>query len=526
MPPTLLLHSGFIWTGHPSRPLASAVAIEAGRILSIGDDAEVRAAAGRCEEIDLKGRLVLPGFIDNHVHFMKGGEYLLGLDLRDAAGPEEFARRIREAVERGPRGRWITGGRWDNALWPGGVWPHRRLIDPFSPDTPIFVRRADGHAGLANARALALAGITRGTPNPPGGMIDRDAGGEPTGILRDSAAELVKAHIPKPTDEEKERMVRAALRHAASLGVTSVSDMDSPAFEAYRRLLARGELTCRIRWYGAIEQRDRLPAPPPEADRHMLQVGGVKAFTDGSLGSRTAWLFDPFADDPANYGLPMGGVETGELARAALEADRAGLQLAVHAIGDRANAAALDIAERLLRENGPRDRRMRIEHAQHLRAEDFVRFAQLGVIASAQPAHVPLDGPVVEPALGPARAASTYAFRSLLGAGAHLTFGTDWPVTALDPLANLQAAVTRGVPALGGPAWHPEQCLTVEESLRCMTSENARAEFAESFKGRLAPGHAADLVVLSDDIFRLPPDRISSARVEMTICGGRIVWQT
>lgn len=519
-----ILRNARIWTGALERPWASAIAVAEGRIVAVGEEAEVRAAAGRCEEMDLGGRVVAPGLMDNHVHFMKGGEYLLGLDLRDAAGPEEFARRVRAAVERGERGRWITGGRWDNGLWRGGVWPHRGMIDSFSAETPIFLRRADGHAGLANGRALALAGIGRATPNPPGGVIDRDAGGEATGILRDSAAELVKAHIPKPTEGEKVAMVRAALRHAAELGVTGVCDMESPCLEVYEGLLRRGELTCRIRWYGPLEGRGRMPVLPRDVDERMLCVGGVKAFMDGSLGSRTAWLFEPFADDRGSRGLPMGGVVSGELAEGLLEADGAGLQVALHAIGDRANAEALDVAERMARVNGARDRRMRIEHAQHLRGEDVGRFGRLGVIASVQPAHVPLDGPVVEPALGAERAGRTYAFRSLLDAGARVTFGTDWPVTGLDPLANLRAAVTRGVPGFGGRAWRPEQCVGVEEGLRCMTAGNAYAMFAEGYLGRLAPGMAADLVVLSEDVFRLPRERLGEARVVMTMVAGRVVF--
>jgi len=532
----LLLRNGRVWTGTPALPEAEAIGIVGDRVVAVGDAARVRAALGQnAEEIDLGGRRVVPGFIDNHVHFLSGGEHLLGLDLSSADSPDDFVRRVFAAVEAHrtatvpPRGGWITGGRWDNARWPGGQWPHRRLIDPFSADVPIFLRRADGHMALANTCALRLTGITRDTASPPGGSIDRDTDGEPTGILRETAMALVETRIPHSTPVEKERAIRAALAHAAALGVTGVNDFESPeVLPIYRALEAADKLTCRITYWHGIRQWEEAARLHRcgEFSGGFLRLGGVKAFMDGSLGSRTALMFTPFADEQGNCGLAAEGVEDGTLEQQIRAADGAGLQVAVHAIGDRANALTLDIVERVIRDHGARDRRLRIEHAQHLRAEDFPRFARLGVIASVQPPHILLDAPVVDRALGPERAARTYAFRTFLKVGAHLTFGTDWPVTPLAPLAGIQAAVTRAPLDGSQPeGWFPEQRLTVAEALHAYTVENAYAEFQEQTKGSLAPGKLADLVVLSDDILNLPPERIRDAFVTMTIVGGRIVYR-
>jgi predicted amidohydrolase YtcJ len=505
------------------------VGIVGDTIAAVGDYKHVRKAVGpRSEEIDLGGRLLLPGFIDSHVHFLGGGGYLLGLDLRGADDPQEFVRRIREKVEQTAKGKWVSGGRWDTSKWPGRAWPHRDLIDGFSPYVPIFVRRTDGHVGLANSCALRIAGITSETPPPKGGMIDRDRDGRLTGILRDAAMGLVQKHIPEASESEKEEMIRAALDHAASLGVTSVNDLESPALKIYQKLLDAERLTCRINYWHGISRWENIAAIRlwPGFGNDLLRIGGVKAFVDGSLGARTALMFEPYNDDPGNTGPALEWTASGKLEQQMLACDSAGIQMAVHAIGDKANALLLDIIESLVREKGRRDRRIRIEHAQHLRADDFARFARLDVIASVQPSHILLDAPWAERALGHDRASRTYAFRSLLDAGVRVAFGSDWPVVPLNPMETIYAAVTR-IPLDGScpSGWIPEQCVTVEEAIRCYTAESAYAEFQERRQGSIAPGKLADLVVLSENILEIDPKSIKDVKIDMTVVGGRIVYQ-
>lgn len=516
------------------QPTAEGVAVYGGRVVAVGTSAEVRRRAGaRTRVVDAKGALVLPGFNDAHVHFLSGGFQLSSVDLRDADSPREFASRIRRFAERLPAGRWVTGGDWDHERWPTAngksPLPTKELIDEFTAERPVFVSRLDGHMALANSYALKLAGITKLTPDPPGGLIVRDPlTGEPTGVLKDSAMTAVYAKIPEPSFEERLAAARAATEHAASLGVTSVQDVSAGAdVGVYQTLLERGELKTRIYALAPLGEWKRLAdvGVRKAFGSDMLRIGGLKAFSDGSLGSTTALFFEPYADAPETRGLGS-GLPEGEMLKRVREADRAGLQVAIHAIGDRANDQVLSIYEQVAREHGERDRRFRIEHAQHLRAEEIGEFARQKVVASMQPYHAIDDGRWAEKRIGPVRIKGTYAFRSLLDAGAPLAFGSDWTVAPLNPLLGVYAAVTRRTLDGKNPVgWVPEQKITVEEAVRAYTSGSAYAEFADSVKGSLTPGKLADFVILDRDIFKIDPAEIEKARVTLTVVGGRVVFE-
>lgn len=529
----LVLLNGKIWTGNPQHPLAQAIAVRGDRILAVGSVEQVRSLVDRhTEVIDLQGKLALPGFIDNHTHFMSGGFQLLTVSLRDAATEKEFARRLGEQAASLPPGRWITGGEWDHENWPGAPLPRKEWIDPVTKHNPVFVTRLDGHMGLANSVALRLAGITKRTKDPPGGTIVRDpATGEPTGVLKDAAMDLVLRVIPPPGEQEQDQALRAAMKEAARVGVTSIHDITSWAdWRVYRRFHRRGALTVRIyaRTPIASWQRQRDEIAKHGIGDHWLRLGGLKGFADGSLGSTTALFFEPYLDAPHTSGLWHEDMLPPErMKRRMAAADKAGLPLSIHAIGDRANKVLLDLFEQVSRENGSRDRRFRIEHAQHLRPEDIPRFAQLGVIPSMQPYHAIDDGRWAEKRIGHQRCKTTYAFRSLLDAGARLSFGSDWNVAPLSPLLGIDAAVTRRTIDGKNPhGWIPEQKITVEEAVRAYTINNAYAEFAEQKKGTLEPGKLADIVVLSQDIFTVDPHHIVTTQVVYTIVGGRVVWKS
>jgi hypothetical protein len=526
---SLVLTNGKIWTGDPERRFVEAVAIEGDRIVAVGTTREITEAMPAARRVDLGGRLAVPGFIDNHVHFIDGGFQLSRVQLRDAASPAEFGRRIGERAKALGPGQWVVGGNWDEQLWQPYTLPTRAMIDRLTPDNPVFVSRLDGHMALANSVALKLAGITRETPDPPGGTIVRDAQGEPTGLLKDAAMSAVWAVIPAPTVTQRADAARAALAEAARLGVTSVCDMSgSDAYEdfrAYQRLERAGQLTSRIYLFTPMSQYERL-ANASVAKRfggERLRIGGLKAFSDGSLGSSTAAFFEPFAGEPENRGLVMEELSNGSLAKWAAAADAHDLQLAIHAIGDRANSEILTLFESL---PNFRERRFRVEHAQHLNASIIERFAKDRVVASMQPYHAVDDGRWAEKKIGRERAKGTYAFRSLLDAGAVLTFGSDWTVAPLDPILGIAAAVTRRTIDGRNPnGWVPEQKITVEEALRAYTTSNAWAMFAENEVGRIAPGMLADIVVLSQDLFTIPPVQIENTRVDITIFDGRVLYE-
>lgn len=530
--PTLIIVNGRVRTMDSARPTADAVAIYGNRVVAIGSSKEIRSMAGpQTRLIDAHGQLVLPGFNDAHVHFLSGGFQLASVDLRDANSQAEFADRIRRFAEKVPSGRWITGGDWDHERWPGGLLPTKELIDRYTPTTPVFVNRLDGHMSLANSVALKLAGVTRETKDPPGGLIVRDARtGEPTGVLKDSAMSFVWKVVPQSSFEEKLTAARAATEHAARLGVTSVQDMSAGNdVGVYQTLLNHGELKTRVYAVSPLPSWERLARTGVRAHfgSDMLRIGGLKGFSDGSLGSTTAFFYEPYNDAPDTRGLSGDEMfPEGAMLERVRAADRAGLQVMIHAIGDRANDLILAIYERVARENGERDRRFRIEHAQHLRPQDIPRFGQVKVIASMQPYHAIDDGRWAEKRIGHERATTTYAFKSLLDSGAMLAFGTDWTVAPLDPMLTIYAAVTRrtldGKNPLG---WIPEQKISVEEAVRAYTVGSAYAEFSEKEKGTITPGKLADLVIINSDIFQIDPREIEKARVVMTIMDGRVVYE-
>jgi predicted amidohydrolase YtcJ len=519
-----------VWTVNNAQPEAQAVAVQNGRILWVGTDSEVKRYAGaQTKVVDVKGKRMLPGFIDNHTHFMSGGFQLQSVDLKYANDEAEFARIIKERAEKYP-GRWITGGDWDHDRWKSAQLPTKELVDKYTANTPVMVNRYDGHMALANSYALKLAGITKNTPDPPGGTIVRDSKtGEPTGALKDEAMNAVYAIIPESTDEERLEAGRIALAEARKLGVTSIQDISSASdLRTYQSLQARGELTARFYCRLPISQWEHLAKSGlkvPFGDE-WIRVGSLKAFTDGSVGSTTALFFEPFTSDPTTKGLAMDVVQDGRLEQWALAADKAGLQLSIHAIGDSANSIILDLFQKIIDTNPKWDRRFRIEHAQHLHPKDLKRFAQLGVIASMQPYHAIDDGRWVEKRIGHERCKTTYAFRSLLDNGARLTFGSDWTVAPLNPLLGIYAAVTRRTLDGATPnGWFPEQKISVKESIRAYTIANAYASFDENVKGSIEVGKLADLVVLSDDILAIDPVQIENVKVDLTVLGGKIVWE-
>ena len=527
----LIITNAKIWTVDKSLPTAQAVAVWGDRIVAVGSNGDVEAWRGpKTQVVDAGGKLLLPGFNDSHVHFVGGGRQLDAIQLNDATSAEEFARRIGECAKTTSPGEWILGGRWDETKWTPPIMPTKELIDPLTPDIPVFVSRYDGHMALANSVALRLAGVTAKTPDPPGGTVVRDARGNPTGALKDAAMAYVHKVIPPPSHDQRLKAAKRALAHAASVGVTSVQNMSAGYGDIaiYSELLQRGELTTRI--YAApsimgVEDQAKIGV------RHAfggpyLRIGALKAFADGSLGSGTAYFYEPFTNQPNNRGLlsdemtPVSAMRDRMMA-----ADAAGLQICTHAIGDEGISTILDLYSDVIKAHGEADRRFRIEHAQHMAAKDFERFAQLHVIASMQPYHAIDDGRFVERYLGHDRASRTYAFRTFLDHHVRLAFGTDWPVAPLDPMQTVYAAVTRATLDGKNPnGWFPEQKLTVAETVEAYTMGSAYAEFQESEKGSITPGKLADMVLLSDDILSIDPVKIRDTKVLKTFVGGKLVY--
>lgn len=517
-----------VFTADPASPWAEALAVRGSRIIRVGTEEEVSETIGPETVVARNsGGLVVPGFNDAHVHMVEGGESLLGIQLRDAASAEEFRDRIAAYVKDLPAGTWVIRGNWDHEAWPTRKHPTRQLIDPVTPRHPVFVTRLDGHISLANSLALELAGITRDTPDPPGGTIVRDPlSGEPTGILIDGAQGLVYDVIPDPTDGEIRQRLEAALRHAARLGITSVQDNADPqVYRVYEQLREEDRLFVRVNAWYPISMRQELAEKgiTGASGDEWLRLGTLKMFADGSMGAGSAWFYEPYADDPSTSGLAMWSDE--ELDRLIREADAMGFNIACHAIGDRANSEVLDAFERAFEVNGPRaiPRRHRIEHAQVVREEDMPRFAELGIIASIEPSHAIDDMRWAENRIGRARAADSYQVGGFLRAGAHVAFGTDWFVEPLDPRLTLYAAVTREFPQ-GGPegGWFPEQRISLEEAITAYTLGSAYAEGTEEFKGMLAPGYLADFAVFEQDLFELEPKAWLQTPVVLTVVSGRI----
>jgi predicted amidohydrolase YtcJ len=525
----IVIQGGPVWTGlSTGRGRPGAVAIAGDEILAVGDSAEIARYVGpKTQVLQANGGLIMPGFADGHTHFVDGGFQLASVNLRDAATPQEFVRRLKEYVAHLKPGEWILGGDWDHTLWRGAPLPRHDWIDSVTPNNPVFISRLDGHMALANAAAMRAAKVTSATRAPVGGEIPRDARGEPTGIFKDNAEGLIDAAIPAPSAAQEDSAVVRALAHAASLGVTATGNMSASwaNLAAYKRMERAGRMTARVFLYLPIDQWHAVADSVRNgAGDDWVRIGGVKGYMDGSAGSRTAFFFEPFADSAGYYGLmrqPESDMRTWVGA-----ADSAGLQIAVHAIGDRANAIILAIYDSVMHAHGARDRRFRVEHAQHLRPQEVPLFGARRIVPSMQPYHAIDDGRWVEQRIGPVRIKTTYAFRTLLDTDAPLAFGSDWTVAPLDPMLGVYAAVTRRTLDDKNPGgWVPEQKITVGEALRAYTYGNAWATFNEQKWGTLAPGRFADVVVLDRDPFAVPAESLGTIKPRYTIVGGKVVYR-
>ena len=528
-PADLVVTNANIRTMDSKRSVVRAMAVIGRKIKAVGTDSEIRAWIGpKTRIIDAGGKTIIPGFNDAHVHFMETGQQLSAVDLRDAKTPSEFVKRIKDFAQKLPKGRWILGGKWDHENWTPNELPTAAMIDAATPDNPVFIDRLDGHMALGNSLAMTLAGVNKETKEVDGGLIVRGASGKPTGVFKDAAMAYINKVIPNPSWEERLESAQAATDHAASLGVTSVQDMSAGTdIGVYQELHRRGTLKTRIYGCSPLSDYKRWENTGIRYafGDDMIRVGCLKGYADGSLGSTTAWFFDPYLDDPKTVGLA--GDEIPKTPDYVLAADKAGLQICIHAIGDRANDEILDIFERTVAANGPRDRRFRIEHSQHLRQEDIARFGRLKVVASMQPFHIIDDGRWAWKRLDAKRLKGTYAFRTILDSGGVLAFGSDSPVAPLNPLLGVYAAVTRRTLDDKNPnGWIPEQKISVDETVKAFTWGSAYAEFQDGWKGTLEIGKLADFVVLSDDIFTIDPVKIGAAKVLTTVVDGKVVYET
>jgi predicted amidohydrolase YtcJ len=524
----LVVINANVQTMDTARPRAEAIAVKGRKIFFVGSNAEVQKfIAANTKSIDAQGRLVIPGFNDSHVHFMDGGAGLASVDLRDAKTPEEFVRRIGEFAKKLPKGRWIQNGNWDHENWTPNNLPTAAMIDAVTPDNPVFINRLDGHMSLANSLAMKLAKVDKNTKEVEGGVIVRDAAGNPTGIFKDNAQSYIYKVIPPMSFEQKMEALEAATNYAASLGVTSVQDMSAGTdVGVYQEMIRQGKLKTRVYAVSPLGSWERWQQTgvTHAFGSDWLRVGGLKGFADGSLGSTTAWFYKPYLDAPNTVGLPLD--EMANIKTAVSGADKANLQIMIHAIGDRANDEILKIFAEVEKENGGRDRRFRIEHSQHLSPQAIKNFGQQKIIASMQPFHAIDDGRWAWKRLDNERLKGTYAFRSLLDSGGILAFGTDWFVAPLNPMYGIYAAVTRRTLDDKNPGgWLPEQKITVEEAVRAYTVGSAYAEFQEDEKGVLADKMLADFVILSDDIFTIDPVRIEKVKVLTTVVAGKVVYQ-
>ncbi|MHA4837539.1 amidohydrolase [Sphingopyxis sp. MSC1_008] len=512
-----------VWTGAGPDIRTDAIGVKGDRIAAIGADA-VRARTGkRTQVIDLQGTFVTPGFIDPHVHFVKASRMLSQPSLRDAADPKEFVARIAAAAKSLPKGQWLEGGNWDQDRW-GGEMPNKSWIDAVTPDTPVAVIRYDLHMLLLNSLALKLAGIDRNTPDVAGGVIERDARGEPTGIIKDAAKDLVLRAIGAPSAEQVDAATRQGIELALSKGVTQVhpTELETISFDSTRRLRAKGETGLRFRHYLPLKDWEKQVALINAEGRgdDWVQWGACKVVFDGSLGSRTARFYEPYADDPSTRGIVV--TDPGDLRRWIEGADKAGLQVTAHAIGDEANDIVLDTMAAVRAANGARDRRFRIEHVQHMKPHAIARFKEQGIIASVQPYHAIDDGRWAVRRIGEERLKTSFAFGSLVRSGAHICMGSDWPVAPIDPLTGLDAAVNRETLDGKNPqGWHPEQRVTLAQAMHSYTQEGAYAGFNERRLGLIAPGFLADFVVWDADFFAIDSHSLIKARALRTIVGGR-----
>ena len=529
---TVVYLHGRIYTNDPAQPWADAMAIRDGKIRCVGKIDFVLLECGgndpSAETIQLRSKFVMPGFNDAHVHLGGAGADMLSVRLNGVASIEELQKRIADAVAQHKEGEWITGSGWDHTLWADKKFPNKQELDAVAPKNPVFLTHVSGHVAVANSLALRHGEIQQDTPNPPGGMIERDADGAATGMLEeDSAMSLVSARIPDLKSDQRRRGIQMVLADAAKNGVTSAQDFSEWAdYLVYVQLKEEGKLTLRItEWLPFLQPMDQLLNMRAQGGTSdpWLRTGALKGFTDGALGSRTAAMLAPYSDDPSTSGILTNDPD--KLRAMAIERDRAGFQINFHAIGDHANRVALDVFEAVAKANGPRDRRDRIEHAQVVAPEDLPRFAQLKVIASMQPSHETSDMRRAGSRIGSDRSKGAYAWASLLKSGAHLAFGTDYDVEPINPMRGLYACVTRELPD-GGPTggWEPQEKISLEDCIRAYTSGSAYAQFEEGKKGELKVGEYADFIVLSNDLTKIPPQQYTKTTVLLTVVGGRTVY--
>ena len=515
--------NGRVWTGVRGAPVGSAVGIVGSRIAAVGESAVKPRIGKRTRVVDLQGAFVVPGFVDGHVHFLLAAATLTPPDLRHTKSREEFSRRVADAAGQLTAGEWMMGGSWDAELW-GGELPTRQWVDAVTPQTPVALARLDQHMWLVNSLGLKLAGIDRNTPEPAGGRIIRDASGEPTGIVIDAAKDLVQRVIPPSSDAAIQKMMRAGIEHGLRNGVTQAHSMglDWDTHNALLRLRAQGETDMRFFSFVPLSDWEKLADIIKKDGRgdDWVRWGGLKALADGSLGSRTALFHRPYDDQPGTHGIRVNTLEN--LRRWVTQADQHNLNVSLHAIGDEANDDVLDLYQDIARANGPRDRRFRIEHAQHLTPSAIPRFAKQQIIASVQPYHAIDDGRWAIQRVGAERLKGTYAFKSLIDSGAHVCFGSDWPVAPFAPITGIAAAVLRQTIDGANPGgWMPEQRITVEQSLVAYTAQSAYAGFQEDRLGYIKPGYLADLVVIDKDLLRIDLQQITSAKVLRTIVDGK-----
>jgi predicted amidohydrolase YtcJ len=521
----MIITNAKIWTGNEKQPVAQAMAVAGDTIMAVGSNREVMKLKGSNTVVsDLNGKFVTPGFIDSHVHFLQGGLNLTSVQLRGAATPEEFIKRIADYAATLKPGTWILGGDWDEKDW--GRMPEKEWIDSVTPEHPVFVSRLDGHMGLANSLAMKMAGVNKSVKEIKGGAIVRNNAGEPTGIFKDNAMDLIYNKIPSPSEEETDNALVAAMNYFAENGVTSVHGVDAGAYlNAIERVRRNNGLITRVYAMVPLSTWKHLEKKIEDEGKGdaWVKIGGVKGFVDGSLGSHTAAFLEPYADLETDSGLFVNSKE--DLYTWISNADKAELQVAIHAIGDRAINFLLNTYEQVEKENGPRDRRFRIEHAQHITPGDIPRFGQLNIIASMQPYHAIDDGRWAEKYIGPERIKTTYAFRSLLDTKAMVAFGSDWPVAPAKPLEGIYAAVTRRTLDGKNPdGWVPEQKISVKEALTAYTKNASYAAFDENIKGTLETGKLADFVILDQDITLIDPVRIRETKVLQTYVGGKKVF--
>ncbi len=538
-PADLVVKNAKIVTIDKDNPRAEAVAVKDEFIIAVttSDKIEQYIDEGTTTVIDAKGRLVIPGLNDAHIHLMSGGESMMELDFRYVHDVQTIQQMVADKVEHAKPGELISGRGWEHETFPDKKWPTKEILDAVAPNNPVILSRADGHSSWVNSYVLNMSGITKDTADPPNGTIVKDpVSGEPTGILKEGALRLLKVRsavqlTPEESARRADEALELALVEARRTGVTSIQQLNGE-YGRFQRFKDKGKLTCRVTFNMAMpndnkeesfNRLDELRQRYPQ-ENNWIRFGYLKAFIDGTLGSGTALMFEPFEDDPSTSGLPMMPYEKYEELIVAADAMR--FQTGTHAIGTKGNHWVLNAVEKAMDVNGRRDHRHRSEHAQILRLDDIPRFAELGIVASMQPTHCITDKRFAEKRIGLERCKGAYAWQRLLDVGAKIAFGTDWPVEPMDPLEGLYAAVTRkdraGEP---GEGWFPDQKLSMEKAIELYTLGSAYAEFMEDRKGMIKVGYLGDLVIFNNDLMTIPPEEIMPSKVDTTIVGGKVVFQ-